>query len=286
MNGLPESALGGRSIADYVKHVHNRYFAQFPLFDNGDNGVVGYYLKCWLASVFQPVVRAADDSVTGHEAFVNVTGLSGLSIPSKRIFNLTRDIDGLVQVDRLCRTLHTLNYFVQAESQQLLFLSVQPQLLTAVKDGHGKTFEEILGFFDIPTSRIVIDVPTAGIYHNVLKRAVTNWQSHGFRIAINCAGEKDIDKICSLNPDIVVANVSLREELVALRNCIEKPTLFLIRKIATAAQARIARAAGADLLQGCYIGGLGYEVKDSGTSTVSNVQQESQESIESREYDI
>ena len=65
----------------------------------------------------------------------------------------------LVKLDRLCRTVHALNYFRAASGQANLFVTVQPRLLESVKDDHGEAFAKVLDLIGIPTSRVVIEIP-------------------------------------------------------------------------------------------------------------------------------
>ena len=65
----------------------------------------------------------------------------------------------LRHLDRLCRTLHTLNYFAEVDESQLLFLNVEQRLLTSVPGDHGEVFKGILATFNLSPRRIVIVFP-------------------------------------------------------------------------------------------------------------------------------
>src|SRR5690606_19665452 len=107
-------------------------------------------------------------------------------------FALAAEDPLLVRLDRLCRTVHALNYFDRAPEENLLHLTVQARLLESVKDGHGRAFERVLDLIGVETSRVVIDIPPAVNRDPRLFRHVTaNYRSRGYRISCNHGGRAD-----------------------------------------------------------------------------------------------
>ena len=120
-----------------------------PLQRAADGRVVGHFFHCRLSSVFQPVFDVSERQVVGHAADVRSdTNDQGASSPWG-VFALATEDPLLVRLDRLCRTLHALNYFSAVPERQILFLAVQPRLLESVKDGHGRAFEKVLDLIGV-----------------------------------------------------------------------------------------------------------------------------------------
>jgi EAL domain-containing protein (putative c-di-GMP-specific phosphodiesterase class I) len=170
----------------------------------------------------------------------------------------------LVRFDRLCRAVHVLNYFSGHSHEANLFVTVQPRLLEAVKDDHGRAFKRILDIIGMETSRVVIEIPAeANRNWKLLKHVISNYRSHGYRIAINHndAGDDWVAELASLYPlypDVVRLEASVLQRLGDTGPLVETIHHFgaqvLFREIETARQLTGAVRAGADLLQGRFLG--------------------------------
>lgn len=111
----------------------------YPLQRAEDGWVAGLFFNCRLSSVFQPVFDVSERRVVGHGASVRsepirADGSREESLSPWGIFALATEDPLLVRLDRLCRTLHALNYFSRAPGRQDLHVSVQSRLLESVKD--------------------------------------------------------------------------------------------------------------------------------------------------------
>ena len=178
------------------------------------------------------------------------------------IFALATEDPLLVRLDRLCRTLHALNYFSAAPERRILFLTVQPRLLESVKDGHGRAFEKVLDLIGVETSRVVIEIPVE-VNHNwqLLKHVVVNYRSKGYRIALNHGGENEgwTANPGSLPPEFVrlqAGQLQTSPEMTALVDTIHRfGAKLLVGDVETEQEMVAAVRAGADLLQGSFLGG-------------------------------
>ena len=175
-------------------------------------------------------------------------------------FALATDDPVLVRLDRLCRTLHALNYFGAVPERQKLFVAVQPRLLGSVKDGHGRAFEKVLDLIGVETSRVVIEIPAeVNQDWRLLKHVIVNYRSRGYRIALNHGGENEgwMAELGSLYPDFVrleAAQLKKRTGLSALVDAIHRfGATLLVRDVETEQDMAAAVRAGADLLQGRYL---------------------------------
>jgi len=237
----------------------------YPLQRAEDGWVVGHFFNCQLSSVYQPVFDVAERQVVGHGAFVRSEPISSdggraEALSPWGIFALAADDPLLVRLDRLCRTLHSLNYFSRAQGHQDLHVSVQPRLLESVKDGHGRAFEKVLDLIGVETSRVVIEIPLeVNQDRRLLKHVIVNYRSRGYRIACNHSGatEEWMAELGSLYPDVV------RLEVKALKRSGSKSLVeaihrfgasLLVKEVETPEDVSAAIRAGADLLQGRYLG--------------------------------
>jgi EAL domain-containing protein (putative c-di-GMP-specific phosphodiesterase class I) len=133
-----------------------------------------------------------------------------------------------------------------------------------VKDDHGRAFKRILDIIGAETSRVVIEIP-AEVNRNwkLLKHVISNYRSHGYRIAINYndASEDWVAELASLyplHPDVVRLEASALQRLGDARPLVEAIHHFgaqvLFGEIETARQLPGAVRAGANLLQGRFLG--------------------------------
>lgn len=194
----------------------------------------------------------------------------------------------LVQFDRLVRTIHLLNHARSFADHELLFLNVHPRLLSSVRD-HGRTFEQILHYYSVPTSRVVIEVKEFAAQESaVLAEAVNNYRSLGYKIAVDNFGAShsringafnlsrgsvglmsardyaELDRVLSLRPNVVKLDGALiraaehNDEIINVIYTLVSAfhhigTQVLIKGTETDAQLKIARNMGADLLQGHHL---------------------------------
>lgn len=216
------------------------------------------WFRCLLTSVFQPIVDAKTSRVVGHEALVRCRAANDVSLSPWGIFSLAGTPGDLVTLDRLCRTLHTLNYLSQVRDGLSLFVNVQMGLLRAVQRGFGRDFEERLACLGIRPSNVVIELPAEAVAQRTLMtQAIRDYQSRGYRVALAYpqGGERWLQGLRGVRADIVKIDqrglrdpVSAREAATAIHDA---RAVALAEKIETAEQEARARGAGFDLLQGC-----------------------------------
>jgi EAL domain-containing protein (putative c-di-GMP-specific phosphodiesterase class I) len=238
---------------------------EYTLLDTKRQGLVCSFMDMKLASAFQPVLRT-DGKVIGREALLRAGSLEyGRPIP-EAAFDKAIEVDRVVQFDRLVRIIHLMNHARSFAEHELLFLNVHPRLLASVND-HGRTFERILHYYSIPTSRVVIEIrETANMDESVLADALNNYRDLGYRIAVDDFGaaHSSLERVLELKPDIVKlegmlvrtaahsrsATTSLNQLSEILRSA---GLQVAIKGIETAKQLDIARNAGANLLQGYHL---------------------------------
>lgn len=232
----------------------------------GSGGARGHFLGCELSSVFQPLVDAASLQVVAHEALLRTHDSLGVPVAPAQAFALPSSPGETVFFDRLCRTVHALNFSGQEGCHGDLFLNLDGGHLLAVESGHGRTFETILHHCGLAPDRIVIELLEARIDDaGRLQEAIENYRALGYRIAIDDFGclHSNFDRLWSLTPDIVKLDRSLivqaetnpraRRILPMLVDIVhELGALVVCEGIETGIQHDLAGTAGADLLQGFW----------------------------------
>lgn len=238
---------------------------EYALIDTKEYGLVCDFMDMKLASAFQPVLRP-DGKVVGREALLRAGLLEHGEVTPDGAFEEAVQVNRVVQFDRLVRIIHLMNHARSFAEHELLFLNVHPRLLSSVSN-HGRTFEQILHYYSVPTSRVVIEIrEVANVDEAVLTDAVNNYRSLGYRIAVDNFGAEhsSLEHVLKLNPDIVKLDGALiqttersRSAITSFNRLVERfhsaGIQVTVEGIETATQLEIARKSGADLLQGYYL---------------------------------
>ena len=225
------------------------------------------FIGLQLRSVFQPVVDLRDGSVHGYEALLRASDAKGLEVAPLAAFKRAELAERLVKFDRLCRTLHTLNFLNQGNSNALLFLNVHPELLIAV-NSHGKVFEQVLHNHHVPTHQVVIEIYEGAVSdEKKLGLAIANYRERGYRIAIDDFGKEhsNLERLWTLAPEYVKLdggliqqaelNPRLQRILPKLVEIIrDLDAEVIIEGVETEAQLDLVKQAGAYLVQGYFTG--------------------------------
>jgi len=211
------------ALQDYLTRLPHATEAGTRVWIDGDGRAQGRYFNCRLTSAFQPIRELDSARISGFEAFVRsyAEQSSGLSI--WKLLDHAANDEESVELDRLCRMLHAINFYRQPEAVQAdLYLSVHDRLLTAVSGNHGMAFRRILSGLGLPIDKIVLQLPAVTPNQRWLLNYVTdNYRLNGFRFAINVshAGEA-LALLERVKPDVIkldareIADVALARKLL------------------------------------------------------------------------
>lgn len=173
-------------LTPFLEQVHDKLFAEFPLWQDAAGRALGRVFKNELSSDWLPV-RDEGGRVIGQAAITAVHDSAGAAIPVDALFRLLRD-DGLARLDRFCRTLHVLN---RTAGDLPLFLAIHPLLPRSVRTEHGLVFQRILEFLGIDAAQVVITLPAAVVQDAALLERVTgNYRNHGYGVAWMAGGPR------------------------------------------------------------------------------------------------
>nr|WP_315482660.1 EAL domain-containing protein [uncultured Undibacterium sp.] len=225
----------------------NHYLNSLPtqsgshLFSGKDGRISARFFNARLSSVFQPIRSSVDCRLLGYEAFVRTLSLNdqGLSI-WKLLEHATTD-DESVELDRLCRLLHVVNFFRQTVMEDSdLYLSVHNRLLTAVAGNHGAAFQRVLSKLDIPQKNIVLQLPAIVPSQRwAITHVAENYRRNGFRLAVHAQHiEQAFDLLERVRPEVIKLHLhsSLADKDVwlfedLLRQAAQQACLIIVRKV-------------------------------------------------------
>jgi EAL domain-containing protein (putative c-di-GMP-specific phosphodiesterase class I) len=259
-------------LAPLLARLEREHFPAHRLSEPHPGTVEAQFFQSRLTSVFQPVVRANDGAVAGHQGLLRVFDDAGIEAAPWSVFSQACDDAQLVQLDRLCRTVHALNYFPARGGAGVLFLNVEQRLLKAVSADHGAYFESILAQLGVTPQRVVIVLPASAVDDPVtFVRAAISYRIRGYRVLcqLRSVAETDLPHVFLADPHYVTIDMSpsppaavgsqpqggprAEGELRSLVASLARRGIGTIaRRIQDEAQARAAREVGFGFLQGWH----------------------------------
>ncbi|MER2511948.1 MAG: hypothetical protein ABTQ25_05960 [Nitrosomonas ureae] len=271
-----------QSLVDYFNNrfetEHHSNIRPFTI----ENGLVsGIFGPIQISSVFESV-RQTDDSekLVGHIAQISVTPYTH-NQPSEQLIEIGNlltevitqpaDFQSIINLDRLCRTVHMLNYLNYSQNGGVLFLNVDPRHILGVQQDHGAYFEESIIKCGLATQNVVISMAINSFYalhHTQLLDGLNNYRRRSYKIALNIgslyAADGIREIITKLSADFLRVNapntathqnsdISWSETLkplTKLQNLHEGKTI--LQQVKNEKQADIAASVKFDLVQGDY----------------------------------
>jgi len=202
----------------------------------------GRYFNSTLTSAFQPVrlfgsAQLADASIVAHEGFARSDAQDDGGLQLWRLLDQAASDDESVALDRLCRVLHVVNFYRQAEQPVSLHLSVHARLLTAVDNNHGIAFRRVLNLLELPHEQIVLQMPAVAQKQSwLLNYVIDNYRRNGFKLATSAIDARDalllLDK---LRPDMVKVDArqlgSVEETERLVRQCAARGIELVFKRI-------------------------------------------------------
>ncbi len=160
---------------------------------NADGKAEGKFFNCVLTSAFQPICKVGEGIPGAYEAVVRNVAPADAGLSLWRLLDRAASDDESVELDRLCRMLHAINFFSQpAAGEADLFLSVHDRLLSSVSSNHGFAFRRILDALGLPTQRVVLQLPRVSVSQRwLLGYVMDNYRGNGFRMALSIAAPSD-----------------------------------------------------------------------------------------------
>lgn len=208
--------------------------------------------------MFQPLFHLPSQKLFGHEAFVRIHHQQASALSPWKLFVDASQPEEAIALDRLCRTLHVLNFLNQAEPTGELFLNVHTRLLEAVSSDHGAAFARVLRVLGFNSQQVVIELPPMLQTDRVLAVQVcANYRFNGFRIALNVHTNSGAEALIRTTvPDFVKldADELLADSAALVETCQSLAIPLIATRTAKAVQADALLRRGAQYAQGYGFG--------------------------------
>jgi EAL domain-containing protein (putative c-di-GMP-specific phosphodiesterase class I) len=245
-------------LEQYLARLHATEQAGTRVWLDADGCAQGRFFNATLTSAFQPIRVLNTGNIIGYEGFARSYSESDQGLCVWRLLDHAANDDESVELDRLCRMLHALNFFRQPEAAQgELYLSVHARLLAAVEGNHGTAFSRILQLLDLPQQRIVLQLPALVEHQGWLVGYVAdNYRRNGFRIAVNAADVQEaLELVERVRPEVVKVDArhAVHDGLALhlLRRCAEQNVRVIFKRVentdAVDALARLAALSGQEI---------------------------------------
>ncbi|MES2741797.1 MAG: EAL domain-containing protein [Pseudomonadota bacterium] len=150
----------------------------------------GRFFNCTMTSAFQPIRQLDTHTVHAYEGLARSVSAGDTGLSLWKLLDHAASDDQSVELDRLCRMLHAINFFRQPEGEHAqLYLNVHDRLLSAVSSNHGYAFQRILDALGLPLAGIVLQLPAVTDKQSwLLNYVADNYQRNGFACAVNVNG--------------------------------------------------------------------------------------------------
>lgn len=194
--------------------VLNQYLARLSGQDNAATSIwldpqgraQGRFFNCTMTSAFQPVRELNQGRVVAYEGLARSVSAADQGLSLWKLLDHAASDDESIELDRLCRMLHAINFFRQHDNGDAdLYLNVHDRLLSAVSSNHGYAFQRILDALDLPIARIVLMLPQVTAQQGwLLSYVADNYRRNGFRFAVNAASAREALQLLErVRPDVI-----------------------------------------------------------------------------------
>jgi EAL domain-containing protein (putative c-di-GMP-specific phosphodiesterase class I) len=213
------------SLQQLVDHFNNNFEQErqcdFRPFVLKDNQVTGIFGIAHIKSEFIPIRTLFNtDVIAGYaaQAFASTDEVRQVKTAKikkllTKTLNKPAHVPSIVSFDRLCRTVHLLNYLALAKHSHFLVTEVDPRHILGVPYNHGAYFEQVIVHAGLKTQDVVISMTITGVHqlhYPQLLKGLTNYRDCGYKIALNLgyllAADKAIELIKQLSPDYIIVN--------------------------------------------------------------------------------
>lgn len=210
-------------LHDYLSRLGSDETAAGKLWRDSEGRIQGKFFNCSLTSLFQPV-RTLDGEVQAFDAHAHSYSKQDRGLSVWKLLNSAASDEESIELDRLCRMLHVLNFFRQIDDpHSRVVIGVHERLLAAVSGNHGAVFRRIVDGLQLPVERIMLQLPPSGPGHHwVTGFVVDNYRANGFRIATHAGSADEASRqLDQLRPDLIRIDARAAGEPGRLADLIE-----------------------------------------------------------------
>ncbi len=214
-----------------------------------------------VTTAFQPIYDT-EQQLVGYEALLRPYS-EGVLVSAYHFLKVMRAGNEIAFTDRLIRALHLRNFALLHEQSDMLFLNYEFESITDLKD--IQAYKNLLVSrkkeIGIDDTCIVIEVLEHDVSSEQNLKTMSNWHRHNHAILIAMDDmtdrESDWARLINIQPEIVKIDISMLQS-PNYRSFVDRLKQFdlkiLQEGIETAEEKALALSAGADYLQGYFIG--------------------------------
>lgn len=248
------------SVQSYLEQLARHPETDSRLWLDPSQRIVGRFMRCQLASVFQSVYDLDEHQSFAREAFVRSYHQTESQLSPWSLFASAAHDDDVVELDRLCRAVHVLNHFSGQFSDEALFVNVHGRLLAAVAGDHGRSFRRVLDALEVSPNRVIIETPeSVCLDRGLLAFVVANYRLNGFRVSVSVGRARDVQEVLGIvRPDYLkvdgrrITDSSEATHIVSLTEANGvKP---IVQRVETQGQLHDLHEAGIRYIQGFALG--------------------------------
>ncbi|MDD1614607.1 MAG: hypothetical protein LUP98_08135, partial [Methylococcaceae bacterium] len=267
---------------DRLGREHRSSFRPFILEEGKVSGLFG---PIRIDSSFAPLRQTLKPTViVGHTSKITVAPNKTQHLYANEIETLlannsvqATDFESIINFDRLCRTVHMLNYLTLSHLDVGLFLEVDPRHILGIKQDHGAYFEDVIAQCGLETKNVVIVLAVNSqyaLYYQELINGLKNYRRRGYQITLKfdylAQDSEAFDLIAKISPNYVSLSARNMEDQVHNDALLEKLHQLKTRVASVGGQSilqqidekksdLLARNAGFDLVEGGYYSAIPFD---------------------------
>jgi hypothetical protein len=166
------------------------------------------------ASYFSKILGPDGRHVIGYHSETLVRSATGKTLEVDDVYSSLVDPYHVIQLDRLVRTLHSLNYLQRFNGDGILSVKVHPRHISSISSNYGKVFEAILSDCGLAPERVLLHTrlqDEVSLPH--FRQAFLGYSELGYQIGVDVYEPSDLDLLgkLGLDPQVVFLHVPDRE---------------------------------------------------------------------------
>ncbi|PPC89407.1 MAG: hypothetical protein CTY34_11545 [Methylobacter sp.] len=175
-------------IEHFNTQMETRFSAGYRPFLLESGQAYGLCNHIKIGTLLTPIRNPATQTELGHAARLLLSPAPAERVPAGAASERHgADINPVINFDRLCRTVHMLNFLPLAHRSDKLLVDVDVRHIIAVKQSHGAYFEEIIHKCGLETRRIILRIQidtTYNAYRQQLDFGLDNYRRLGYGLAL------------------------------------------------------------------------------------------------------
>ncbi|HBW34705.1 bifunctional diguanylate cyclase/phosphodiesterase [Desulfosporosinus sp. BICA1-9] len=165
----------------------------------------------YLKAAFQPIIETRSGEVFGFEALARMPGSTCFNNIAD-LFPFAEKIGHLYPIETLCRRQAIISFPTVAQGKEMLFLNINPQVLSDPEFASGHT-RKFLNEKGLAPSDVVLEITERSAIEDfsAFRDALDHYRNQGYLIALDDvgAGYSSLQSVAELHPDFLKVDRSL-----------------------------------------------------------------------------